>query len=167
MWTSARWRQRWERSGRRRSPGISADAKALDVSRRNPDRIVLGADQILSLGRDTLSKPPDRAAARRQIARLSGRTHALVSAFALALAGEVVARDVAVARLTMRPLGEEEIDRYLSTAGEAALRSVGCYEIEALGVHLFDTIEGEHSAILGLPMLPLLAALRGRGLVAL
>jgi septum formation protein len=144
-----------------------AGEKALAVSRRRPDRIVIGADQTLACHGQLLHKPADRAAARAQLATLSGRAHVLHAAFAV-VEGCAIAHDhIAEARMTMRELSEEAIERYLDLAGEAAVRSVGAYQAEGLGIHLFERIEGDHSTILGLPLLPLLAALRKMKLLAL
>ena len=141
--------------------------KALAVSRRNPDRIVVGADQVLALGDESFHKPEDRTAARRQLMRLVGRTHHLRSAGAVARGGEVVGVFADSATLSMRPLAPEAVDLYLDLAGPAALSSVGCYQVEGLGIHLFDTIMGDQATILGLPLRPLLAVLRQIGCLAL
>lgn len=143
-----------------------AEAKALAVSRAAPGRIVVGADQVLDLEGRALHKPADRAAARAHLAALAGRTHALHSAVALARDGAVIGDFVETARLTMRPLGAEAIARYVELAGDRVLASVGAYQLEGLGIHLFARIEGDHATILGLPLLPLLARLRGLGLLA-
>ncbi|WP_134500816.1 Maf family protein [Microvirga pakistanensis] len=145
---------------------LSAE-KALSVSRRQPERVVLGADQVLACGSIVFHKAPDREAARRQLLALSGTSHTLHSAFALAIAGTVVESFVATATLTMRPLTDESIDLYLNLAGPAVLQSVGVYHFEGLGVHLFEAVEGDHSTILGLPLLPLLSALRRLGCLSL
>jgi len=144
-----------------------AAEKALAVSHRNLQRIVLGADQVLACEDRVFHKVDDREAARRQLQALSGKTHALHSAGALAIGGKVVESFVATATLAMRPLTVEAIDLYLELAGPSVLHSVGIYHYEGLGVHLFDRIEGDHSTILGLPLLPLLSALRRIGCVAL
>jgi septum formation protein len=144
-----------------------AAAKALAVSRRRPDRVVIGADQVLDCEGDILTKPPDASAARHQIRRLAGRTHVLHSAFAIARDGEIDGGGIGTARLTMRPLELDAIRYYVAQAGPAATRSVGGYEVEGLGIHLFHAIEGEQGTILGLPLLPLLAELRRLGLLAL
>ncbi|MBS9477478.1 Maf family protein [Ancylobacter radicis] len=140
-----------------------ARAKALAGSAARPGRVVIGADQTLALGEEAFHKAPDRAAARHQIARLAGRTHALHAALAVALDGEILFDTVASAHLAMRALDDVALDAYLDAAGEAVLSSVGGYQLEGLGIHLFERIEGEHSVILGLPLLPLLAFLRDRG----
>ena len=143
-----------------------AGDQALAVSRLGPGRRVRGAEQTLACDGRQFHKPVDRAAAREQLLFLSGRTHVLHSAFALAQAGSVIHEGYDEARMTMRPLADAAIDSYLDQAGDAALRSVGCYRVEGLGIHLFDRIEGVHSTILGLPLVPLLAILRSRGLLA-
>ena len=141
-----------------------AEAKALAVARRHPDRVVVGADQVLALGDSLFHKPESRAAAGAQIARLAGRTHHLHAAFAVAHGAEIRTSAVETASLTMRPLDEAQIAAYLACAGEARLRaSVGGYQLEGLGIHLFEAVSGEHSTILGLPLLPLLAVLRADG----
>jgi septum formation protein len=143
-----------------------AGEKALAVSRLRPGRLVLGADQTLACDGQAFHKPADRAAAREQLIALSGRTHVLHSAFALAEAGTVVQQGCDEARMTMRALDGETIDSYLRHAGDAAWTSVGAYQVEGLGIHLFERIAGDHSTILGLPLIPLLPILRNRGLLA-
>jgi septum formation protein len=144
-----------------------ARAKALAVSARRPDGLTLGADQTLTLDGQAMHKAPTRAAAAEALAAMSGRAHRLTSAFALARGGAILAEDSDSADLTMRALDAAQIARYLDTAGPAVLASVGGYQIEGLGLHLFASISGDHATILGLPMLKLLAALRGLGVLAL
>lgn len=143
-----------------------ARAKAEAVARREPGRVVVAADQVLACDGATFHKPADAAAARAQLARLAGRTHALHSAVALADAGGAVESFVETARLTMRPLDDGAIAAYVALAGSHVLGSVGAYQLEGLGIHLFTQIAGDHSTILGLPLLPLLARLRARHLLA-
>jgi septum formation protein len=145
--------------------GLLAREKALFVSSNNPGRYVVGADQTLALGTRLFSKPAGRAQAADQLRLLAGGTHELHSAIAVAGDGKVLFADVSVARMTMRHLSESEIDAYLDQAGEAVTTSVGAYQLEGLGVHLFERIEGDHFTILGLPLLPLLAFLREQGLL--
>jgi len=145
--------------------GLLACEKACFVSSKNPDRYVVGADQTLALGNQLFSKPAGRAQAADQLRLLAGGTHELHSAVAVARDGKIVFSDVAVARMTMRRLGESEIEAYLDQAGQAVTTSVGAYQLEGLGVHLFERIEGDHFTILGLPLLPLLSFLRGEGLL--
>lgn len=144
-----------------------AAEKALAVSRRHPGRVVVGADQVLDLDGEPISKAGTPEAAIRLIGRLAGRTHVLRSGVAVAEDGTVLDTFVADATLVMRPLGEPAARAYVHRAGEAATHSAGGYEIEGLGIHLFERVEGEHSTILGLPLLPLLAVLRRNGLLAL
>ncbi len=144
---------------------LLAQEKALFISAKLPGRYVIGADQTLALGSRLFSKPAARAEAAEQLRTLAGNTHELHSAVAVARDGEVLFSDVEVARMTMRGLSEQDISLYLDAAGEAVTASVGAYQLEGLGVHLFERIEGDHFTILGLPLLPLLAFLRGQGLV--
>jgi septum formation protein len=144
-----------------------ARAKALSVSARRPQALTLGADQTLTLDGQPMHKAPTRAAAAAALQAMSGRTHRLASAFALARDGAILAEDSDSADMTMRALDAAQIARYLDTAGPAVLASVGAYQIEGLGAHLFESISGDYATILGLPMLKLLAALRGLGLLAL
>ncbi|MGH6643554.1 MAG: Maf family protein [Bradyrhizobium sp.] len=144
---------------------LLAREKALWVSQRYPGRYVIGADQTLALGSRLFSKPAGRAAAAEQLHLLAGKRHELHSAFAVARDGKILFADVAVAGMTMRPLGEGEIDAYLDQAGDAVTTSVGAYQLEGLGVHLFERIEGDYFTILGLPLLPLLAYLRSERLL--
>ncbi len=140
-----------------------ARAKALAVAATQPRRLVVGADQTLSLDGQIFSKPADRAAATAQLKVLSGRAHELHSGFCVAQGGKILFEAAPVARLVMRPLSADFVEAYLGVAGEAALSSVGAYQIEGFGIHLFEKIEGDHSTILGLPLLPLLAYLRDEG----
>jgi septum formation protein len=144
---------------------LLAREKALFVSAKNPGRYVVGADQTLALGLRLFNKPAGRAQALDQLRALAGNTHELHSAVAVAFDGKPVFADIAVARMTMRRLSGEEVRAYLDTAGEAVTSSVGAYQLEGLGVNLFERIEGDHFTILGLPLLSLLAFLRGRGLL--
>lgn len=145
---------------------LLAAEKAKLISARNPGRYVVGADQTLALGEQLFSKPVDRAVAAAQIRTLSGQMHALHSAVAVAKDGTVLFADVSVARMTMRPLTDAEIAAYLAEAGDAVLASVGAYQLERTGIHLFTRIEGDHFTILGLPLLPLFGFLRSRNLLA-
>jgi septum formation protein len=144
---------------------ILAEAKAVDVSQNHPGAFVIGCDQTLSLGEELLHKPADMEEARRRLLRLSGRTHQLNSAVVIAQDGEAIWRHVQVASLTMRDLDPGFVGRHLSAVGEAALSSVGAYQIEGKGIQLFDRVEGDHFTIVGLPLLPLLAKLRELGAI--
>ena len=140
-----------------------AEQKALTVSRQNPRDTVLGGDSVLALGDELISKSPNLAALRDELRRLSGKTHFLISAAALARDGQVIWCHVAQARMTMRLLSEVFLDDYLAHEGEALLGSVGGYHFEGLGAQLFDSVEGDYFAILGLPLLPVLKELRSQG----
>lgn len=143
-----------------------AEAKALSVSPARPGRIVLSADQMLICEGRPFHKPEDAVAAARQIAMLAGRRHELTSAFVLARDGRIIGRGTSSAALVMRALTPSFIDLYVAEAGPAATASVGGYQLEGLGIHLFERVEGDHFTILGLPVLGLLAALRGLDLLA-
>lgn len=140
-----------------------AEWKARRLSDRMPQALVLGCDQLLVCEGEWFDKPEDRTAARAQLLRLSGRTHELVTATVALRGGVRVWQDLSVPRLRMRSLSEAFVDAYLDAEGDAVLASVGAYRLEGLGVRLFDRIEGEHSAILGLPLLKLLGFLRDHG----
>jgi septum formation protein len=144
---------------------LLARRKALAVSARQPGRFVVGADQTLARGARLFVKPSGRTQAAEQLRALAGGSHELYSAVAVARDGAILFEGVFIARMTMRQLGEREISAYLDEAGEAVTTSVGAYQLEGLGVHLFEHIEGDHFTILGLPLLPLLAFLRNEGLL--
>jgi septum formation protein len=146
---------------------LLARQKALAVSAQRPGCVVVGADQTLAFGGHLFNKPNHRAQAAEQLHALAGQTHELHSAAAVACDSKVLFEHVAAARLTMRPLDEAEIAAYLDAAGEAVTSTVGAYQLEGLGVHLFGRIEGDHFTILGLPLLPLLGFLRSQSLLAI
>jgi septum formation protein len=140
-----------------------AREKAMAVARRKPSRLVVGADQTLALGSRRFDKPCDRAAARDQLKALAGNIHSLHAAVAVVRDGMVLFEDADSANLTMRPLSDAFLDRYIGAAGDAVLASVGAYQLERLGIHLFARVEGDHFTILGLPLLKLLEFLRREG----
>ena len=146
---------------------LLAREKALHVGRARPDAYVIGADQTLALGARIFSKADDVVQAGEQLKSLSGRTHDLHSAVAVVRGNEVLFETVTTARMTMRPLSDAQIESYLGLAGNAVTASVGGYQLEGAGVHLFARIEGDYFTILGLPLLPLLNFLRGHGLAPL
>jgi septum formation protein len=144
-----------------------AREKALAVSRLKPAQWVIGADQTLALGARLFSKPAGRPEAAEQLHALAGVRHELYSAVAVASGSQIVFSHVAMAGMTMRPLSEVDIEAYLDEAGQDVTSSVGAYQLEGLGVHLFDHIEGDFFTILGLPLLQLLAFLRSQQLLTL
>jgi septum formation protein len=144
---------------------LLALAKARDVAATHPGRIVLGADQTLALDDRLFDKPAGRVEAARQLRSLSGKTHELHSAIALISDGEPIGRGVSVARMTMRPLTDHGIEKYLDAAGDAVTTSVGAYQLEGLGVHLFERVDGDHFTVLGLPLMILLPILRDKALI--
>ena len=142
-----------------------AQAKALEVSARRPGRYVLGGDQTLQIGDDFLVKPEGRAGAKEHLGLLSGRSHHLHAAAAVARDGNVLLATNDKATLTMRALSDDFIETYLNAAGEAVFGSVGAYQIEGLGLHLFERIEGAHPVIMGLPLHALITGLRNLNLL--
>jgi len=148
------------------APKIAAHlacAKALAVSVKGDDRLVLGSDQTMSLDAEIFVKPRNLEEAKAQLAHLSGRSHELHSALSVARGGTVLFEAIAHAKLKCRPLSADFIARYIEAVGPPALASVGAYQIEGLGIHLFEQIQGDHTTILGLPLMPLLEFLRQEG----
>lgn len=154
-----------------RAEGADAAETALTLAAlkaqriRDPHALVIGADQILVCGDAWFDKPADLGGARDQLRTLRGRTHRLVTAVACLRDGQEVWRHVAEPRLRMRGFSDAFLEHYLAAEGEAILSCVGAYRLEGLGVHLFDDVQGEHAAILGLPLLPLLGFLRQHGVL--
>ena len=146
---------------------LLAEVKAMDVSERHPGCLIIGADQTLGCGDKRFNKPENDEAARRQLLALAGKSHQLHSAVAVVRDGETLWRHVSTATLSMRDLEPAEIGRYMARVGEDVRSSVGCYQLEGLGVRLFDKIEGDYFTILGLPLLPLLGYLRSEQELAL
>jgi septum formation protein len=142
-----------------------ADLKALKVASARPGRVVLGADQILEFDGQTVGKCATLAEAASLLVRLRGRTHELITAVTLAKGTEILWRHVARCQLVMRDFTDAFLSDYLSRAGVGILAVVGCYEVESLGAQLFERTDGDIFAILGLPLLPVLSALRRHGLI--
>lgn len=142
-----------------------AEAKARAVLALRPGSLVIGADQVLDLDGERLVKPGDREGARLQLVRLAGRTHRLWTAVTIARGERIVWQHLAAPRLTMRVLSPGAIERYLDAAGDGIFHSVGAYHLEGLGIRLFSAVEGDYFSILGLPLLPLLEALRHAGAI--
>jgi septum formation protein len=146
---------------------LLADAKAARVARRllreEPEALVIGADSLLVCEGRWFDKPEGLDGARAQLRALRGRTHELISAVVCWRHGARIWHHAATCRLSMRDFSDAFLDAYLAAEGEDITHSVGAYRLEGLGMHLFRAVEGEHAAILGLPMLPLLDFLRQHG----
>jgi septum formation protein len=157
-----------------RADGLSADATALllagvkaeRIARKCPEDLVIGCDQLLVCADHWFDKPADTAMARTQLQQLRGHSHTLVTAVLCLRHGRRIWQHVARPSLTMRDFSDAFLDSYLDAEGDAVLASVGAYRLEGLGIQLFERIEGEHGAILGLPMLPLVGFLRQHGVLA-
>jgi septum formation protein len=145
---------------------LLAREKAIAVEGRYRGRLTLGADQTLTLDAKRFAKPADRKAARAQLHELRGRSHELHSAVAFVQHGAVLFEYVAMARLTMRNFSDDFLERYLDAVGDAATASVGAYQIEGLGVQLFERVEGDYFTVLGLPLMETLEFLRRIGCLA-
>jgi septum formation protein len=139
-----------------------ADRKAAAISQREPTAVVIGADQILVCARVWYDKPTDMATARDQLRELRGREHALATAVVCHQNGIPLWKHITTPRLRMRAFSDGFLEDYLTAEAATVFSTVGAYRVEGVGVQLFDAIDGDHSAILGLPLLPLLAFLRQR-----
>ncbi len=142
-----------------------ADAKAERIARRDPEALVIGCDQLLVCEGRWFDKPADIAAAREHLLALRGRSHQLVTAIVCHRHGRRIWHHVATPRLTMREMSDGFLDAYLATEGATVTQSVGAYRIEGPGVQLFSKVEGEHAAILGVPLIALLGFLRQHGVL--
>ncbi len=153
--------------------GLGADAiadtlaqrKAVQVSAAHPEALVLGCDQILAVDGRLIGKSADLTEARALLRELRGEDHSLITACVLAKGGVTVWRWLERCRLWMRLFSDTFLDEYLQAGGEKVLDSVGCYHLEGRGIQLFERVEGDYFSVLGLPLLPLLAALREQGIV--
>lgn len=143
-----------------------AQKKALHVSARHPGDIVLGGDSVITFDGESLSKCATLDEAKALLARLSGCMHLLVSAAALARDGVLLWTHASPCKMTMRDLSPQFLDNYIAAEGPAILSSVGCYHYEGRGAQLFDRVDGDYFSVLGLPLLPVLAALRKEGVLA-
>lgn len=144
---------------------LLADAKAARIARKHPDAVIIGADQILVCEGEWFDKPEDVEAARHHLGRLRNKPHELVTAVVVWREGERAWHHVARPKLVMRDFSDAFLDAYLAREAEFVTQSVGAYRLEGLGLQLMRDIRGEHTAILGLPMLPLLAYLRDSGVI--
>jgi septum formation protein len=143
-----------------------ARQKARHVSATSPGLPVLGADSVLAFEHGLIGKAPDLEAARALLLRLRGRAHQLVSAAALVKDGQLLWQGAETVTLSMRPFSPAFLDAYLAAEGAAILSSVGCYRFEGLGAQLFERVDGDYFAVLGLPLLAVLAALRQEGILS-
>jgi septum formation protein len=144
---------------------VLADLKAGQVARQNREALVIGADQILVSGGKWFDKPADRVAARSQLTDLRGTSHTLATAVVCHRGGKRIWHHLAEPRLTMRHFSDRFLEAYLAVEGEAVTSTVGAYRLEGIGIHLFEHVDGDHTAILGLPLLPLLGFLREHGIL--
>jgi len=142
-----------------------AAAKACCISLRHPSALVIGADQVLSVGSEWFDKPGDLAEARAQLLALRGRTHSLATAVCVACNGERLWGAASMPELTMRRFSDAFLEGYIAAEGDTLLGSVGAYRLEGRGVQLFSRIAGDHFAVLGLPLIELLGFLRERGVM--
>ena len=145
---------------------LLAREKAVAVAKLHPGRLTLGADQTLALGNECFAKPADRAAARAQLRALGTHTHELHSGMAFVQDATVLFEHVSTARLTMRTFSERFIELYLDAVGDAACASVGAYQLEGLGIQLFERLDGDYFTVLGLPLITALDFLRRHGCLA-
>jgi septum formation protein len=145
---------------------VLAETKARRIAAAHASALVIGADQLLVCENRWFDKPHDVTQARAHLRALRGRTHTLITAVVCVRGDMIVWHHVAAPRLAMRDFSEAFLEAYLAAEGDAVTSSVGAYRLEGLGVHLFQEIHGEHSAILGIPLLPLLAFLRDYGVLA-
>ncbi len=143
-----------------------SELKAMAVSRRHPDALVIGSDQMLDCNGVWFEKPADRDHARATLQALAGRDHRLVTSVVVARAGSRIWHASQSVRMRMRPLSETFIESYLDAVGEDVRSSVGAYQLEGLGAQLFTAVEGDYFTVLGLPLLPLLDFLRVHGVLA-
>jgi septum formation protein len=142
-----------------------AELKAIRVSSAHPQALVLGCDQILTFDGRLIDKSADLTEARALLQELRDKEHSLLTACVLAKGGAPVWRRLERCRLWMRPFSDAYLDEYLQSEGDRVLGSVGCYHLEGRGIQLFERVEGDYFSVLGLPLLPLLAALREQGIV--
>lgn len=153
-----------ERAGPEAIAAALAELKAVAVSVNIPGAVVLGSDQILECDGQLFTKAMDIAGARETLRALRGKSHRLISAAVLAREGAAIWRATETAYMTMRNFSEAFLDQYLAVEGEHILGSVGCYRIEAMGAQLFSEVKGDQFVVRGMPLLPVIEALRAEGI---
>lgn len=141
---------------------LLAQTKASVIAEQHPSKLVIGSDQILVHEGQIVSKPTSKDEALDQLIGMRGKTHDLVSAVAASIRDQIVWSYEDVAHLTMREVSNKFLGTYLADMGDTVTQTVGAYQLEGLGIHLFDKVEGDYFTVLGLPMLPLLDFLRSR-----
>ena len=160
-----------KRQGQAESWGADATAlrlatlKASKIAAQTPEALVIGCDQLLVCGADWFDKPKDLTEARQHLLRLRGQTHTLVTAIVCQRGAEIVWQHVAKPQLTMRPFSDAWLEIYLAAETEHLTTTVGAYRLEGPGLQLFADIQGDHSTIIGLPLLPLFTYLRQAGIL--
>jgi septum formation protein len=142
---------------------VLAETKATEISKKNPDALVIGCDQILALGDEIFEKPKNRDEAQSALFKLRGKTHTLISAVVLVKNNEVIWRYSENANLKMHEFSPEFLGQYMALCGDKILSSVGAYQLESFGIHLFEEIKGDYFTVLGFPILALLKFLRSKG----
>lgn len=144
---------------------LLAQAKANDISKHAKDAIVIGSDQILVLNDELFDKPKNKEQAYATLFKLRGKTHHLISAIVVVKNEQVIWRHSERASLTMRQFSPEFLGKYLAHCGDEVLTSVGAYQLESFGIHLFEEIKGDYFTILGFPIVALLQMLRKEGYI--
>ena len=143
-----------------------AEMKARKIADRHPTDLVIGCDQVLALGTAIFAKPQTPDDARQHLRQLRGQTHRLLSAIVVYENAEPVWRHIGEASLTMHPISDSYLDDYVTRNWDNIRHAVGCYKLEEEGIRLFSAVTGDYFTILGLPLMPLLAWLRSRGMIA-
>lgn len=142
---------------------VLAETKATEISKKNPDALVIGCDQVLALGDEIFEKPKNKDEAQNTLFKLRGKTHTLISAVVLVKNNEVIWRYSENANLKMHEFSPEFLGQYMALCGDKILSSVGAYQLESFGIHLFEEIKGDYFTVLGFPILALLKFLRSKG----
>ena len=142
-----------------------AEAKAAAVVQKHPGGYIIAADQILEFEGQWLDKPRSTEEAGARLRAFSGKSHRLITAVVMRKGEQTLLNHIGYAELQVRPLSDAFIVEYLEAMGDEVCRSVGAYQLEGLGSHLFEAVEGDFFTILGLPLLPLFKVLRDKGVL--